>query len=952
VNTDLHGGQPPTPIDLPTYPFQHQRYWVEHTGTSAPGVEEHPLLGSPVDLADPAGVLFTGRISLGTHPWLADHAVGRSVVFPGTGFVEMAIRAGDEVGCGRVDELTLTAPLVLPQRSGVRVQCSVGSPDPSGARPFAVHSRVEGATGSAWTRHATGVLAPAGDRPPPAGDRPPPAAPTPWPPVGARPVPLDGWYADVAATGLTYGSVFRGMRAAWRRGDEVFAEVSLDHATPSEVDRYRMHPAVLDAALHAIALGGDTGDEPGLPFAWQGIELYAVGATTLRVHVRPAGTRTVSLDLTDASGRPVASVGSLTLRPLSRVDLTATPTAVPDTDSLLRLEWPSVQATETTEDADGPTDRWVVLAPDDRGMADALGVPVITDLAAASAADTVVVAAGGEVHGATHRVLGLLQTWLADERFSATRLVVVTRGAVRCDDEELPDLTGAAVAGLVRSAQAEHPDRVSLVDLEPEPASARLLPAAVRSGEPQSAVRGGALRVPRLVPTGAGRDEDEPVWRATGTVLVTGASGALGAAVARHLVDRHGVRDLLLVSRRGPEAPGATALRDELTAAGATVSVVACDVADRAATAAILADRPLTGVVHAAGVLDDGLVSNLTPERVDAVLRPKVDAARNLHELTAGRDLSAFVLFSSAAGVLGAPGQGSYAAANAYLDGLAAHRHALGLPATSLAWGRWETANGAGMTAGLSAADTGRIAATGIGALSTEAGLALFDAAVGSGEAVLVPIRLDRAALDQAGDELPPLLRRLVRTPRRRTAAEPADGEETSSLRERLAAMPADRRAPALLDLVRTQAAALLGFAGPDEVAADRAFNELGFDSLSAIGLRNKLTLLTGLKLPASLIFDYPTVRALADHLGTELVPASDADADAGTDAEIREILATIPLFRLRDAGLLDNLLELAGRRAPRDNGATAGGDERPSIDAMDREELINLALRGSPDSD
>jgi NADP-dependent 3-hydroxy acid dehydrogenase YdfG len=441
-----------------------------------------------------------------------------------------------------------------------------------------------------------------------------------------------------------------------------------------------------------------------------------------------------------------------------------------------------------------------------------------------------------------------------------------------------------------------------------------------------------------------------PVWDPEGTVLVTGATGALGSAVARHLVTEHGVRNLLLVSRRGADAPGAA----ELAALDAEVTLAACDVADRDALAALLAgipaEAPLRAVVHAAGVLDDGVLASLTPERLDTVLRPKADAARVLDELTRDLDLTAFVLFSSAAGVLGAPGQGSYAAANAFLDALAARRRAKGLAGTSLAWGLWS----GGMGAALEDADAHRIGETGITALSTEDGLRLLDATAGAAEPLLVPIALDTRVLASSGDdELPAVLRGLAGTPGRRAAQDAA--EDTESLAKKLAGLPANKRVPFVLTLVRTHAAALLGHAGPEAVEPDRSFNEVGFDSLSATGFRNKVSLVTGMKLPVSLIFDYPTPRILAEYLTGELAPADD-DTDVAvavggetvTEDGVREALAGIPLEKLRSAGLLDGLLELAGVRLPE---AVAEAVVEPeaveaaTIDDLDTDALISMAM-------
>jgi acyl transferase domain-containing protein/acyl carrier protein len=922
-------------VDLPTYPFQRQRFWLDSAGTGTSGTGEHPLLGSAIDLADAEGLLLTGRISAGTHAWLADHRVGGALLFPGTGFVEMAIRAGDEVGCGRIEELTLETPLVVPERAGVRVQFAVTAPDSTGARRFTVHSRAEGGD-TPWLRHATGVLARDASRP--SFDL------TAWPPAGAEPVPLEGMYDDLAADGLAYGESFRGMHALWKRGGETFAEVSLPLPVQSEVDKFGLHPAALDAALHAIGASGAAGNEPVLPFSWENVALHAVGASSLRVHVTPAGSGLVSLEIADATGQPVASVGSLMLRPMSAAARQAA--ARPAfTEALFRVEWPPAELVSTA--AEG---QWSLLGPDRWGLADAFGAKIASELGECTG--TLLVPCGGDsVRAETHRMLGVLRSWLTDDRFAGSKLVVVTSGAASCDGEEPRDLAGAAVSGMVRSAQAENPDRIVLVDLDTEESSVRMLPAAVASGEPQTAVRAGTVRVPRLAKAASSGAS----WDPDGTVLVTGGTGALGAVLARHLAGTHGVRRLLLASRRGPDSPGATELARDLNELGSEVSIVACDLADRSAVADLLggipAEHPVRAVVHAAGVLDDGLLTGLTPERVDKVLRPKVDAALNLHELTG--DLDAFVLFSSAAGVLGGPGQSSYAAANAFLDALAASRRANGRPGVSLAWGLWDTEGGMG--GGLSDANVRRIAGSGIAALSIADGLALFDSVSGKDDPLLLPMRLDVKALEgQDADELPPLLRGLVRVSSRRTAQDAV--AEEGPLRDRLAGLPAPKRLPALLDLVRTQAASLLGYAGPEEVEPDRSFSEVGFDSLSAMGFRNKLVLLTGLKLPASLIFDYPSPRVLADHLAAELLPEEvEQGAETPTEDRMRELLSAIPVSRLRAAGLLDSLLELAGVGAAHRSEVDEPAGETGSIDdidEMDSEALISMAIGASDPGD
>ncbi|RKN07440.1 SDR family NAD(P)-dependent oxidoreductase [Streptomyces radicis] len=860
-------------VDLPTYAFQRQSFWVE-SGRAAEA-SDHPLLDAAVAVAGADQVVLTGRLSVGSQPWLADHVIAGAVLFPGTGFVELAVRAGDEVGHGRVDELTIEAPLVLPERGAMAVQVVVGPGDGSGRRPVEVYARGEDDAHLPWARHAAGTLASG------TGDE--GTAMAQWPPPGAEPLKVAGMYEGLAEAGVAYGPVFQGLKAAWRRDDEVFAEIAL----PGEAGRFGLHPALLDAALHAIPLLLDE-DRVVLPFSWAGVELHATGASTLRVRVSSTGHDQVTLDAADGAGQPVISVGTLSLRELSAPSLARV-------DSLFQVEWTPVASSGATS---GDAKVWR--------------------------------AEGDDVHSVLDSLLKAMQA-------ESGTLVVVTRGAVSVDGEDVTDLAGAAAWGLVRSAQSEDPGRFVLVDVvDGEEDSAVAL--ALATGEPQVAVRGGRCLVPRLRAVSVTESEPSSVFGES--VLITGASGALGGLVARHLVSEHGVRRLLLTSRRGGDAPGAAELVAELTGLGTEVEVAACDVADREALAELLAGRSLTGVVHAAGVLDDGVIGSLTPERVDRVLRPKVDAALHLHELTRDMDLSAFVLFSSFAGVIGGPGQGNYAAANAFLDALAAHRRAHGLPAQALAWGPWATDSG--MVGDLAERDRHRIDRAGILGLSAEQGLRLLDVASALAAPVLVPVNLDIRALDTA--DLPPILRALVRGATRRVAAAEHEGG-ADALRQRLAGMHADERYDELLTLVRAHAAAVLGHTGPEAIEPERAFKDLGFDSLGAVEFRNTLNAAAGLRLPPTLIFDYPNARVLADHLVSEVTPDHGSGGDTVDHEErIRRLLGSIPLTRLRDAGLMDTLLELAGA-APTAAAAVEPEPEPDSIDAMDAEALISMAL-------
>ncbi|MEW2161091.1 type I polyketide synthase [Streptomyces sp. NPDC007189] len=1184
-------------VELPTYAFQHSRYWPRPGGThlgdlrsaglSAAG---HPLLGAAVTLADSGTAVLTGRLSTRLQPWLAEHVVSGSVLLPGTAFLELALHAADRVGCATVEELTLHTPLVLPEQGAAQLQVTVGAPDATGRRDIGVYARpADDADDEPWTQHATGAL------------RPEPADPGPTvdtrPPTDAIGIPTDGLYDQLAAMGLAYGPLFRGLTAVRQHGDDLFAEAVLPAEAAGDARRYGIHPALLDSLLHALGTAPTTADGageasgPGLPFSWEGVTLHATGAAGLHARLRRTGSGAVALDLTDPTGAPVATVTSLTLRPLTAAP--GAPAGTGHADLLHRVDWTPLRAEQAA-------------AHDETGFpATPADVPTRLPEHTVAAGEDVLVRVvrpegdpASAAHAATATTLELIRTWLAEERYEGARLVVVTEGAVALD-ASAPDPALAAVWGLVRAARAENPGRFALADADTAPESWTALAAALASDEAEIVLRAGIAYTPRLaratsnqelpVPAGesawrldiadkgtleglaltpvdaqselgegqvriavraagvnfrdvlnalgmypgdakdfglegagvvtevgpgvtglavgdrvmglfpgsfgpvavadartiaripagwsfahaasvpivfltayyaltdlgslragervlvhaaaggvgmaatqlarhfgaevfgtastgkwhtlrelgldgehiassrdtgyetaflaatggAGMDvvldslagefvdaslrllprggrflemgktdvrdpetvgNDHPgvtyrafdLWDAgpdrigqmltdlvelfesgalkplpvtcwdvrrapdafrylsqarhigkvvltvpapldpEGTVLVTGGTGGLGALVARHLVTEHGVRHLLLASRRGADAPGATQLATEVSELGAQVQVVAVDVADRdqlsAALDMIPAEHPLTAVVHTAGVLDDGVVSALTPDRLAHVLRPKADAVAHLHELTRDADLAAFVMFSSVSGTFGGAGQANYAAANAFLDAFAGMRRTAGLPATSLAWGPW--APGTGMTAELSEADLRRMARGGMRPLSSEQGLGALDAAWRRTEAALVPIALDRRVLRdrQAVAALPAMLRGLAVAPARRTASAAGDGDAAQSFRARLAGLAEAERASAVLDLVRTQTALVLGHASADTVEPGRDFRGLGIDSLTAVELRNRLNAATGLRLPATLVFDYPSPQALARHIGGELL--------------------------------------------------------------------------------
>ena len=1180
----LFAGTGATITELPTYPFQRERFWLTPSAgagdASALGLSnaEHPLLGASIAVAGEERRLFTGAISHATHPWLADHAVTGTAILPGTAFVELALRAGAEVGAEHLTELILEAPLLVPESGAVQLQLVLTPAESEeGGYEIAIYSRLQKDEAAdaederLFTRHASGTLTSQE-----------PATPdfdaTAWPPPGAEPIDIEAFYDFAAEAGLDYGPAFQGLTAAWRAGSELFAEVSLAPEQVSEAQRFGIHPALLDAALHPALLDADPGEGLRLPFSFGGISLHeGAGASALRVRVS-AKEGQGFLVATDPEGAPVVSIASLTARSIDPAQLQL-PSKEPD--SLFALEWTQVELPEV-EDIEPEIHR------ESQALLGAFAAeqpPKLVVYAPQSAQDENPALAANAL---TAEALEVVQAFLAAEHLASSRLAILTEGAMAIEAGESPDLAAASLWGLVRSAQSEHPGRLTLIDSDGSEASAAALPAALAIvEEPQLALREGVARVPRLaragqrelsVPEqgpwrlaageggtleslslieapeasrplepsevrvsmqaaglnfrdvlialgvypveasvgsegagvvlevgpavndllpgdrvfglfpgafgpqavadqsslallpqswsfaegasvsivfatayyglidladlkpgervlihagaggvgmaaiqiarhlgaevfataspgkwdalrGLGLDDDhiassrtlefkekflqvtggagldvvldalarefvdaslellpnggrfiemgkadirEPEQIASehpgvsyrafdltqagpargaeihaellelfeqgalehapitswdirhgveafrflsqarhigkvvltlpqqidpeGTVLITGGLTGLGALSARHLASAHGAKHLLLLSRRGPDASGAAELIAELGELGCEARAVACDVSDREALEKVLAEvpakHPLTAIVHSAGVLDDALIADQSRERLKRVLAPKADAAWHLHELTKGMELSAFVLFSSAAATIGSPGQGNYAAANSFLDALAHRRQAEGLTATSIAWGLWEQESE--LTASLEEADLARLSRVGLIALSDEAGLELFDRVRSGPDALAVAAPMETAALrglSRAG-VLPPVLTGLVRSGARRRAK-----SSTGSLARRLAGVPEAEREAAVLSLVREHVATVLGHSSADSVELERPLLELGLDSLGAVELRNRLSDAAGMHLPGTVVFDYPTTAALAVYL-------------------------------------------------------------------------------------
>ncbi len=835
--------------ELPTYAWDLQSYWTDFQQTQR-GVNrglkatEHPILTGLLPRADGGGTVLLGELSLAAHPWLADHTISDAVLLPATSFIDLALHAARESDCNTLQEFVIEAPLVVPEDGVVSIQVTVGGRDSAGDRRVTIHSRLVAENSHDWTLHAVGYLGTAnGVQDAPAlGD----AA---WPPGGATEIPLDDLYATLAERGYHYGPSFRGLRSAWRYGDDVLAEVELPEQLEAGAASYALHPALLDSALHAVALAPSE-DGTGalrLPFAWTGVSVRTTGASTLRVHIDTRSNEGARLTVWDPTGRVVGGVESLVLREATPAQLASASSRAQD--SLFGLDW--IEVEPPSGDAGAPVS---VLRLVDSSPSPGSPAEIIAEL---------------------ERVLEEVQVWLLSAR-ADSRLVVVTRGGAATETGQLAtDLAHGAIWGMLRCAQAEHPDQLILVDVDDEQIEAAVATAAA-CNEPQLVIRGGKPYAPRLArmrPSAAARAHFDK----SGTVLITGATGSLGRLVARHLVTRHGVRQLLLTSRRGPEAGGAEQLVRDLTELGADVSLVACDLADERAVATMLdmvsPEWPLRAVVHCAGALADSSFTATTKEHLASAFHAKCHGAWHLHKLTQSLSLSTFVLFSSIAGVAGSPGQASYAAANGFLDSLAQQRQNAGLPAVSLAWGLWE--QDGGMTGVLGDRDLDRLRRGGMRPLAAAEGLTLFDVATAQARALIVPARIAPEHLMDS-ELLPPIMQDLRETPGR--------PEPTSSFASRLEGLTELEQDHVIVATILDGIRDILGDRGGGDIQPDLSFKDLGLDSLDAVELRNRLRTLTGVRLSVTAALDYPTSAALASYLRGQL---ASSDSGAAGRSEI-----------------------------------------------------------------
>ncbi|BBX96735.1 hypothetical protein MLAC_20290 [Mycobacterium lacus] len=1267
-------------LPLPTYPFQHHPYWLTPpTGldVSAAGLDkpDHPFLGALTDLADQGQIVLTGRLSTTAHGWLAGHKVDDTVVFPATGYIDLLLQAGEYAQYPVIDELVLHTPLALFDHTPTDVQITVQAVADNGRRPFSLHSRTGGTHGpTAWTLHATGALSTGADLV---------SGPLSTPP-GVDPIDQDSFYQDLAQQGFHYEPPFRSLRGIGHHPtlrNTVHAEVALPADT--DITGYGIHPALLDAALHPLAAAfydtDHTSDPatPRLPFAFTGVTLHAIGATSLHVQLTSTGADTFTLHATDPAGAPVITIDTLTLRARPNHISPAVPAAL--RDRLFHLEWPCLPEDAFPPVATPPV--WAVITTDPSRLPPSLrNGPFHSELARIELTHTDLVVwplpqadpADADylqhVHSLTRRTVTQLQDWLTRPDTLDTRLVIITNHAVSVNVyDQAPDLAHAAAWALIHSAQNEHPDRITVLDIDTTPATDRTIinvlaalatPTRAQAGEPQLALRHGIAHRPRLTPSLALTPPQAPTWQLTttgkgvlanpalvptepatvlppgqirvairaaglsfrdidvalgaisgdglgregagvvietapdvttvapgdavmglfpnnafapnaitdhrmvvaipagwsftqaasvpvafltaytalveraqlsagqrvlihagtggvgqaaiqiahhvgaeifatasphkhsvladlgiprqhiassrtldfidafhhvtnglgmdvvlnslrgdfidgslqllsrggcfielgntdirlasdvntahpgvdyqaydlantpadslsrtwnaltelftagvlkpipttsyglvqapqafsdmsqalhtgkivltppkvldpdGTVLITGGTGMLGSLFAEHMVTQYGARNLLLVSRGGPSAPGAAELHQHLTSLGAQVNITACDTSNPTELAALLADIPsrhrLTAVIHTAGVLEDAVITEMTADQLDTVLTAKADSAWHLHRLTTDKDLDTFILFSSVSALLGAPGQAAYAAANAFLDALAQQRHRQQPGATSLAWGYWQTPSG--MTAHLTSLDHTRMTRNGLAPIPTEHGLALFDTALTHHQPNLILTPLNKRALARQAREntLHPILSTLVTT-RPQAATTSPDGLATQ-----LAGHTPQHQLATLTTTVINATAAVLAHPDAATLDPDLPFKNLGIDSLTALELRNTLTRHTGLPLPATLVFDHPTPTAIAQHLMSLLTDAATpTPASIDHVKQIQELVASIPAERLARA----NVLAVLQRLMLDDADTVTHRHKKSDIANMSLEDLVATVL-------
>lgn len=907
-------------VQLPTYPWQRERYWLE-APTQRAGAAAHPFLGvrqsSPI-----ADAVFESFWSRPMAPWLHDHRVGGRAVMPGAMLAELSRLAGEEYHAGAagvVRGLVLRAPLVIPEHGKFSLQIVLTD----GGGSVAIYGRSgHESSASEWVLHATATLSLVGEEAPVSVELASIVARC------TRELDVDTVQAAYARLGIDYGPSFRGLRSLRTGPSEVLAEVEIQSGIDAVA--FGLHPALLDAALQA-ALGladlDTLGEAALLPFEVEEYSLYQLGATAVRVHVQLVEPATadgmlVHATLLDRDGLLVARLAGLLLRRTDVTAFTRVGHSMPHGADFYRLDWREAPRLEPSKTLTG---RWLVVAsdearPDDivnelrhRG-ANACRIDAQALSSEQSEHVLCVWTAVGDVDAAMRAAVeGLEIVKALHDRGRVPRLWWVTRDAVAVAPNEEVAVAGSTIWGLGRTVAQEKPElKCTLLDLDKASPLLDALLGELDAGghEIQVARRAGRRYVARLIraselPVSLTANRFPPsVERGlssdSGTVLITGGLGALGGEVARSLA-RRGARHLLLMSRRGADASGAPELVAELETLGARVTIVAGDVSvhDDVARAlrSIPSDYPLRGLVHAAGFLDDGVIDSQTAERFVSVMSPKVRGAWHLHALTRELDLDFFVMFSSLAGTTGSAGQSGYAAANTFLDALAAHRRSFGLAGLSLAWGPWAQD---GLVAELPTEMRARLSRLGFGSMAIVDGRALFERALARPEAHLCPAAIDLRQVAKSFDgRVPSLWQALLR---RSLQAPPKGAEEIGDLAD----LTPEQQVLSLLKIVREEVARVLSLSNEGSVHREQPLKELGVDSLMAVELRNALGNRTGLRLSATLLFQHPTASSIARYLLERMREPFRQQASEPSTAALGECLRPLPSARFRLFGFHD----------------------------------------------
>ena len=879
-----------TPIDLPTYPFEHTHYWKKRGTTSPPdiGLEsaDHPFVGVRIESPRDRGVELAGRLSLADAGWLADHVVSERVIVPGSTLVDLAVYAGSSVGAPTVRELTLLSPLIFGESSDIKLRMSL---QPSSDTEYLLTiSSYAAASSNDWTVNASAYLSDDSFTPTMS------AIPD-WSIETSR--DIGEHYGALRVLGYNYGPSFRALRRVWQIGEQCYGELILPNSGFSEADPFGIHPVLLDAAMHVFGIYGDAAARTDLgvmvPFSFRNCQLHQPGASAGRVAVHPLSKSSFRLELQDRDGQPVFTVDEVALRPL-----TSEPGG--PTGTLLIQD----KATLDVRQLDGsPNGSEIFIGewPEASTWAwDCEPLPSLSDLDAGHLHPITIYirhqrmpagqTASEFVTACAADVLGDLQFFLAND-FVDCRIVFVTSPGL----EPFTALANAAAVGLIRSAQSEHPGRFVIAEVDDDRQSVATARTAVAAGILEFSAAGSDVSVPWLRPAPAGN----AVSADLGTVLITGASGGIAAPLAEHLFHAHGVRRFVLASRRA-----APAIEARLTALGAEVVSVRCDAARLHALEQALDAISVDSIFHLAGVTRDGLVESLSADDIRITVEPKVEGALNLYRYAAANAVRNLVLFSSVAATVGSPGQGNYSAANAAMSGVAKLASRFGIRAQSIAWGPWKI--GGGMGSDLTDLDSSRMHRAGFEPMPADEAFQLLDQAIGQESVDLFAAMLSGSHSSEIFDRL---MRPLVRYHDRVSDQQKQLLDETALVGQ-LRAADNEMRIRRLESHIIRQLGSSLGY-GTGDLAPETSFRDAGIDSMLAIELRNKLAADTGLSLSSSLIFDYPNPADLARHLMTKLFPKATLADETPTrghphESDFLEPIAVVGMACRYPGGIAD----------------------------------------------